>query len=613
MGETRKLLIRGLLPAALAAAASQLVLLAATGWPTTTGAFWGPDSYMRLARTLACRGGPGCSEGLFPGTNAPLGEVLHWPFLQDWIFLGSAAPLVPFFGWDRAILLAAPLLGPLLLILSAAILLLAARPLVSGPGRYFVGLLLVFQPWVFQAFALPTLDHHALQGFLFLTATAGMIQLIGNPKAYRWAGVTGIALGLSYWVSTEALVSGLPILLGMAFVWLVRGGREGARTNGAVILAAVGVLTIGLLVDGPPGERLAPVFDRFSIVHWILLALIALFWMVAARLPERWVEGIHGRLLSGLGGLTVIAGSMRLLYPDFFGGPMVEMNPELASVWLRYTSEFVPVASGTPLSVKALHLTSALLAIPLALLYAASGDRQRHDRWTFLVCAALWFAGLTLFLHGRWALYLHLLVPIPLGALIGRTVEWAKNLSSGLARVTVNVGSVALVALAPLLLAASLAAAESGQDTPVTVRTDCRASRLVPFLGSLEQDRGPGIVLAPADWGPEIVFRTAHRAVASPYHRNAEGLLDSRAFMAATDPSTSRRIADRRGIDWVIVCLGHDWFPRLGLRNASILYSRLSSSRQPTWLRRVTLPDSLSGSFAIYEVDESKIDTAQRK
>lgn len=595
---------RGFLPALGLVLALQLVVAVTNGWPPLNGELWGPDSYMRLSRALACEGGAACPGGVFPRTNAPFGEVLHWPFLLDRLLLALAAPLRLVLDGQRAILVAASVFGPLLATGSVALVLLVARTFVAPPGLYFAGILLACQPWVFQAFAAPRIDHHGLQGFLFLGVVAGTFHHVRDPGVRLWPVVTGTFLGLALWVSTEALVSGLPILVGLTALWVVRGLPVMARANRDVAVAVVGVLTLGLLVDAPPEARLAAQYDRFSIVHWTAFTLLAVLWWAAqvadrARSPSAWA-----RVAWVCVGAAVGATLMALVFPRFFGGPMVEVDGRLPAIWLDRTSEFVPVAEhGRPLVV-ALHLASSLLAVPAAAWQAVRGDPRKRGRWWFLLGLSVWFVGLTLLLHGRWALYLHLIVPIPLAWLLGRIVRSAAAPSHpGLLRAAMNVGAAVGVMAFPFVLALPLARAEATEGGSRTVPpARCAASPMVPFLTELERDRGRGTVLAPADWGPEIVFRTGHRAVASPYHRNAHGLLDSHAFMAATDDRTALSIARRRGIDWVVMCRDRPWFPFVVSGAAPTLHAQLSASRSPPWLTAVTLPGDLAGSFLVYEV-----------
>ena len=602
MRDASRLVTRGMLPAMAAVVVLQALLVAGSGWPPSTGEFWGPDSYMRLARTLACRGGAGCPGGLFTDSNAPIGEVLHWPFLQDRILLGVAAPLVPTLGWERSVLTAASLLGPMLLIGAIAWVLVAARKLVPPPGLYFVGFLLVFQPWVFQAFAVPQADHHALQGAAYLMMVAGAVRLIVEPADRRWALIAGGSLGLALWSSTEALISTFPILLGLALYWVVRGGSERARINRTVFLAAATVLIFALLVDPPPDRPLAVLYDRFSIVHCFLFLLVGLAWWVVEAWERRAGMGRWRRLLTGAAAVLSVSAGMALMFPGFFGGPMAGMDSRLPEIWLEHTSEFVPVVAATSISVVVLHLASSALALPAALTCALRVDRERACGWALLVGTLFWFLGLTLFVHGRWAFYLHLLVPIPLGWLTGRVLLLARRIGDGPTRAVVDVGSVSIVALAPVLLAVPFAHAEETDEVGRAQNSRCVASSVVPFLRKLEQTHGPGIILAPADWGSEIVFRTRHRAVASPYHRNAAGLLDSHSFMAAVDLSKARDVAERRAIDWVVACTARSWFPVVQGDENGTLYSRLRANWTPAWLTPVALPDSMPESLRIFAV-----------
>lgn len=595
---------RGFLPALGLVLGSQLVLAVANGWSPLAGEFWGPDSYQRVSRTLACQGGAACPGGVFPGTNAPFGEVLHWPYLQDRLLLALSTPFRLILEAREAVIVAASAFGPLLALASVALVLLAARTLVPPPGLYFAGVLLVCQPWFFQAFAAPRADHHGLQGFLFLGTVAGALHLVRDPDRRWWSAATGACLGLGLWVSTEALVTGLPVLFGLAMLWVIGGLHASARANRDVLTATAVVLTAGLLVDAPPAALTAVEYDRLSIVHWTAFSFLAVMWGGIAGLAERGRSpSPQARLAWVVGGAVLCASLMALMFPPFFGGPMVEVDARLPAIWLDRTSEFLPVAEHGRLLVVALHLTSSLLAVPVAAWLALKGDRAQRAGWLFLFGLFVWYMALTLFLHGRWALYLHLLVAIPLAWLIGRIVSSPALSRWRWIRAMAHVGAVVGIMSLPVVLALALARAEEprGGSGAMAV-AECSAAAIVPYLDELARDRGPGTVLAPADWGPEIAFRTPHRAVASPYHRNASGLLDSHTFMSATDDANARSIAEQRGIDWVVMCRHQPWFPIVTAGDEPTLHARLSESRSPSWLSEVPVPGNLGPALMVFEV-----------
>ncbi|MCZ6871906.1 MAG: hypothetical protein O7G88_00010 [bacterium] len=85
-------------------------------------------------------------------------------------------------------------------------------------------------------------------------------------------------------------------------------------------------------------------YDRFSIVHVTLMAAVAAFWILAARVDGscRW----QTRLGLGLCGAVGVAVVMWLIFPAFYRGPLVAMDPGLWPIFLQDNREWEPVLSG---------------------------------------------------------------------------------------------------------------------------------------------------------------------------------------------------------------------------------------------------------------------------
>ena len=107
-----------------------------------------------------------------------------------------------------------------------------------------------------------------------------------------------------------------------------------------------------------------------------------------------------------------------------------------------------------------------------------------------------------------------------------------------------------------------------------------------------------------------MLYRSQHEVVASPYHRNANGIRDGHNFFAARELATARAIAKRRGLTWILICIhsGERALYAKDGRNAPgagagkpILYDQLQDERPPAWLRAVALP-AASGNFRLFEV-----------
>ena len=56
------------------------------------------------------------------------------------------------------------------------------------------------------------------------------------------------------------------------------------------------------------------------------------------------------------------------------------------------------------------------------------------------------------------------------------------------------------------------------------------------------------------DHGPELLYRTRHAVIATPYHRNRDGIIDVHRIMTEADQAISRGLIDRRGADLLLIC-----------------------------------------------------------
>jgi hypothetical protein len=104
-----------------------------------------------------------------------------------------------------------------------------------------------------------------------------------------------------------------------------------------------------------------------------------------------------------------------------------------------------------------------------------------------------------------------------------------------------------------------------------------------------------------ANYAGEIMYRTRHGVVASPYRKGYEGLRDALRFFGATDEKSARDILDRRNVDLIAIC------PIFGLEaagkslGAGTMYDRMIAGRSPAWMREIELPAGAS-AFRLFEV-----------
>jgi hypothetical protein len=91
------------------------------------------------------------------------------------------------------------------------------------------------------------------------------------------------------------------------------------------------------------------------------------------------------------------------------------------------------------------------------------------------------------------------------------------------------------------------------------------------------------------DLGPRLINTTHHRAVAGPYHRNGEAILDvHHAFDGP--PEQARSIMLKHGATLLLTCPNMNESTVYRSRSPKGFYSRLATSEKFPWLTPVWLP-----------------------
>ncbi len=565
-------------------------------WPAFDGRFAGPDAYMRLVRILECGNG-GCPGGLLTRSNAPFGEVLHWPHLVDGLIVAIATPLRVGMPWSDAVATAGYLAGPVLESLALVAVLVAARTLVDRPAWMFAGVFLASQLWVSWAFAPGRPDHHGMQALFFLVAIAAVSRLLVGPPSRGAEVALGLAVGGALWVSVEGLVTVTLPLIALGLRWAWTGGREGAASVGRIHVWAGLLLLAGVLVDGPEAGRWVVVYDRLSVVHVALLAAGAGIWALLARGPG--LASVRGRLgalaIGGAGAALVLTRA----FPGLPRGPLTDVDARIVPIWLDQVAEYVPFLHRATPGALLEALLPVVLALPITLVATVRSREGHRWAWGLLSGCLVWFSVLGLVHGSRWSYYVHPLIPLAWCGLLEAVFRRGGRLRHALPRAALNVGAVAGLLVGPLVLVAAASAPASSDGT--TPLEGCAAEPLARMLA--DRTEPGGIILAPVFWGPEILYRTELDVVATPYHRNHEGILASRDIMRAADDAEIRGRLQARGIRYIALCRAGAWLPLLEGPTEGSLHRRLVTGNAPDFLEPVELSGPDAGRYGVWRVE----------
>jgi len=138
-------------------------------------------------------------------------------------------------------------------------------------------------------------------------------------------------------------------------------------------------------------------------------------------------------------------------------------------------------------------------------------------------------------------------------------------------------------------------------------RQDISIVRLCEYLSSEGKRHKRNFrILTHIDFGPEILYRTQHEVVATPYHiRNGSGILDAYNIMTADTDEKALELIQKRGIDLILLCpKSSEAVVYSKSEQTSTFCQRLLKDMIPHWLQKVELPTTLSSSFQLFEIVE---------
>lgn len=537
------------------------------------------DDNMRLSQVRAWLKGQGWYDLRQYKLDPPRGFDIHWSRLVDIPIAGLYLLFKPFLGasgaerWAAGI---APLL-PMGVAMAAVALtvrrLIDPRAFAIGAGLILCGqsTLLMFMPM--------RIDHHGWQLALLIVTVAGLC----DPKRTRGGATIGIGTALSLVIGLELFVylavAGATVAL--RWVW---DAEERERMQ-AYALTLAGGTALGYLIFTSEANRVARC-DALTPV-WLSAMLVAgalLFALSRVRLESR-----VARLAAATAAGAALVGAFALTWPACLGRPE-QVSPELERLWLSNVREAKPLYTHplrTALPVAALPLIGMLGAIWAT--WRARGTAA-FGNWLPLAILSV-FSSLMLLWQTRAGPSAQLLA-IPGAAAFGWTfLPWAARHRLLVVRVFGTVGV--------FLLASGLAVTFIVRNLPASVapiskyrQAVNRANARCPQLRSLKPiaQLPAATIMTFVDLGPRLITVTHHRAIAGPYHRNGDAILDIHHAFDGT-PENARATAKRHGATLLLVCPNLSESTIYRTRSPHGFYARLSRDEPFDWLEPVPLPE----------------------
>jgi hypothetical protein len=358
-----------------------------------------------------------------------------------------------------------------------------------------------------------------------------------------------------------------------------------------------------LLAQRGFADLLIPELDQISIAFVSLFALIFAFWVAVNRVRVMTGKrlGRGNRMALSVVSAALVVAVMEFLYPGFFWGPGANVDELYRQVRLQHIGEAQPLLLGGWKGGLSRCFSFFGIAIPTipVLVYHMVKRRNPDVRFWAYVSIGLLIFGPRAFLHVRWVPYVGILLLPSYAWLVSRVVEGVETRVSR-RRILLLRPLIIFICATWYMLPAVLLVQK---NTDADWRTHCPLPSLSRYLDSpAEWGDRPRDILAWADFGSELLYRTKHRVYSTANHRFQRGFTDSYNLMSSSSDGEALKIIRERRVDLVLICATREDELYVRADGQETFYDRISEGKIPSWIREVSLPDDIPGDFRLYEV-----------
>lgn len=534
------------------------------------------DDNMRLMQVRALLNGQGWYDLRQYRLNPPAGFDMHWSRIVDLPIAALILLFKPFVGTVMAEKLACGIAPLLPLSVTMAGIAFTVRRLVSPVAWPLALIFLLMCTATMLMFMPDRIDHHGWQLACLSITVAGL----ADPRQRRSGITVGLASAVSLSIGLEMLpyAAGAGAIMALRWVW----DRAEAPRLSVYGLALAGGSAIGYVLFASNANAVLRC-DALTPVWLSVMIEAGTVLFILARINP---DGRAVRLgLAAAAGVAIIA-AFAIVFPQCLGRPE-QVSPELARNWLNNVREAKPIYAHpwrNAVPVAALPIIGLIGAI------IATWRARRSDRfaaWAAVLLFTLFAGGLMLWQVRAGGAAQLLAVPgaVALGWIV---LPWCLNHQSVLVRVFGTVAAFMIVSGAFVGFVVKYGVPDKPTVRTRTINRAGATCPTIPALGVLNR-LPPQTIFTFVDLGPRLITVTHHSAVAGPYHRNGDAILDVQHAFTRSDDEF-RAIARRHGATLLLTCPNLAESTIYSVRHRKGFYARLIKGEVPAWLEPVPLP-----------------------
>lgn len=427
------------------------------------------------------------------------------------------------------------------------------------------------------------IDHHGWQIVLALLA---LWTLFWPDK--RKAGLT-LGAGLALWLSIS--MEGLPLTIG--FVALLAWRWSVLREPGDRLfwtLASFLATSIILFLGSQGGlDSLLNYCDAISPAHLLACAAGAAIILPAIHFSP---QSIWPRVTA-----LAVAGGFALLAiwssaPQCLGSAFADMDPLVRDTWLVNVNEGLPIWDQQMKEMINLFGGSIVVGLGcLFFIWVRHIDDFDRPKFFLVAYAFLWALFVSILVQRASAVAAAYALPLVAWA-VHHGFRAARDIANPAVRILATFSVVFLILPGPLVLGISDAFDEAvikepNSRTVLGNSPPCDSSASIERLNALP----PTTIVAPLDFGPEILVSTPHNVLATSHHRNDMAMADQ--ILIFTKPvQEARKLLQNRNARYIIICEKEAELEVYAQLQPKGLAASLQKGDVPNWLHSVHLRNS---------------------
>lgn len=525
-----------------------LILLYGMQYQRIGGAYIDTDNYMHALRTLDFMEHPSMFERLFMQTDYPFGEASHWTRLMDILMALCAMPFLPWMSTKEAVFSGGFLLVPLCAVGVLFFLQKIGYEWFNARSRLLIYCLLFVQSQFTMIFKINRPDHHAVIIFLFTSLLWLLSEYVKhrNFRSLQWAA---LICAIALWLAVEGFFMYVCTLTFLYLASLLFEYSYRDIVKFTVLYA--GFCVLFWLINPPVQGYFYPDNGRLSFLYCTLALYIA-----GAFYGAGWLQNKFVRLC--------VLGAAALFGFVFLRQQGYLLSPLPVEITEAFTSRISEMESGANIYYLAYPLLAVMM---LPYMYF---KLCRREQALLLTCFLLPYMVLSM-LAMRFSGYTILCAIIILA--FGLT-----NLRFGWFKFSLLVLCLCLVEFVSFTMY-SLYRYDLTKPVEKTVFAD------IVFLKYHKFPQGS--VVSDVFLTPYILWYAERPTVASPYHRNVEGILDNHAILMNPDMKKVVELIKKHQVGTIMLPLEIDKnYYKEPQKNCDKLYAKMLSCRDyPEWIK----------------------------